>query len=396
VGAIREGSLRSEEYVSGKGRAMDPVDRRTVMLGMLGVAGVAVAGCSGGSPTASPTGATSSPSLTSPSATAGTRLRWPLSGKLIKNASAAEHAAVAVKVPDNENEHPQVGLDKADIVFVELDGYRDAAGYSSTRLVPLFHSHLPDDVAPVRSIRPVDVPLLSPVGAIIGSTGATGWVLNYVKHFRRHVEGSLTYLVTKGNGSYSIDRSRVRTYQGVTYYDRAVVCHPRVLAEQTTKFRNGPQQAYFPFAETEAEVSTRSGANARIIHVPWKEGHSYDMGYHYHEKSGRYLRSMPWGPHVLADGTRVATDNVLVIRARQRYAKVYSGRGRAEPIHDIIRADGTFYYFHGGTYVTGTWTKGAVDETFRFTLTDGRPLKMAPGQTYVELPRYHARVLITA
>lgn len=370
---------------------MDPLDRRTLMLGMLGLAGAAVAGCSPRSPAA---GATS-PSA-SPSAIVDPRPRWPLTGVLAKNASAAEHAAVAVKVPDNKNEHPQAGLDSADIVFVELDGYKDAAGYGSTRLVPVFHSHLPDGVAPVRSIRPVDVPLLSPIGTIIGSTGATDWVLNYVKHFGRYVEGSLTYLATKGTGSYSIDPHRVRTYQGVTYYDRAVVCHPRLLAEQSKKFRNGPKQAYFPFAETEAEVSTAAGTAARSVRVPWKGGDSYDMGYLYQEKSGRYLRSMPWGPHVLADGTRVATHNVLVICARQRYAKIYSGPGHAEPIHDIISATGTFYYFHGGKYVTGTWTKGAVDEIFRFTLTDGRPLAMAAGQTYVELPNSHAKVRITA
>jgi hypothetical protein len=375
---------------------MDPLDRRTVMLGLLGAAGVALAGCSGDSPKGAIPGATPSTLPNpSPSSTTDPRPRWPLTGKLVKNASATERAPVAVKVPDNKNEHPQVGLDKADIVFVELDGYRDADGYSSTRLVPVFHSHLPDDVGPVRSMRPVDVPLLCPVGAIIGSTGAPRAVRSYVAHYRQHVEGSLTYLATKGTGSYSIDPSRVRTYQGVTYYDRAIVCHPRILAKQTKKFRNGPQQAYFPFAETDAEVSTTSGTRARIIRVPWKAGHSYDMGYRYDEMSGRYLRSMPWGPHVLADGTRVATDNVLVIRAKQRYAKI-SGKGHEEPIHGILRAKGTFYYFHGGSYVTGTWTKGATDQPFRFTLTDGRPLMMAPGQTYVELPSNHARVRITA
>ena len=130
--------------------------------------------------------------------------------------------------------------------------------------------------------------------------------------------------------------------------------------------------------------------------MPWKKGDTYDMGYSYDEKSGRYLRSMPWGKHVLADGTRVATDNVLVIRAKQHYAKLYPGSGGVEPIHDIIDANGTFYYFHGGRYVTGTWTKGAVNELFQFTLADGRPLKMAPGQTYVELPQVNANVRITA
>ncbi len=372
---------------------MNPLDRRTALLGLLGVA---VAGCSGASDGPAP-GPTSSPTPTaSPSATAAAPPRWPLTGALVTNASATAHAAVAVKVPDNKNEHPQAGLASADIVFVELDGYRDAAGYAGTRLVPVFHSHFPDGVAPVRSMRPVDVPLLSPIGAILASTGATGWVVNYVKHFGQYVEGSLTYLETRGTGSYSIDRARVRTYQGATYYDRAVVCHPRVLAQQSTKFRNDLRPAYFPFAATEAEISTASGAPARGVRVPWKSGDTYDMGYRYDEASGRYRRSMPWGPHVLSDGTRVAPDNVLVIRAVQRYAKIYSGSGHEEPLHDIIETSGTFYYFHGGAYVSGTWTKGTVEQTFQFTLSDGRPLAMAPGQTYVELARADADVRITA
>jgi hypothetical protein len=370
--------------------------RRAVMLGLLGAAGAAASGCSGPShPAAGATTAAPRPASAEPSPT-DSRPRWPLTGRLAPSAAALEHAAVAVKVPDNQNEHPQVGLDHADIVFVELDGYRDAAGYGSTRLVPLFHSDLPHDVAPVRSMRPVDVPLLGPVGAIIASTGAAGWVIDYIRHNRTYVDGSRTYLAAKGTGAYSIDPARVRSYRGVTYYDRAVVCHPRVLAHQTLRFATGPQQPYFPFAETSAQVSAVSGSPARAVKVPWKGGDSYDMGYRYDEKSGRYLRSMPWGPHVLADGTRVATDNILVVRARQRYAKIYPGSGHDEPIHEIINASGSFSYAHGGRYVTGTWTKAGIDQPFRFTLADGRPLQMAPGQTYVELPKADARVRITA
>jgi hypothetical protein len=376
---------------------MDDLSRRTLLLGALGATGATLAGCSGGSakhPAASTTPASSPSPTTSTAAVAGPP-RWPLSGIPLKDPAAAHHAAVAVKVPDNKNEHPQVGLDQADIVYVELDGYRDSSGYSSTRLVPVFHSHMASNVAPVRSIRPVDIPMLSPMEAIIGNTGATGWVLRYVKHYSEYLDGMLSYLATKGSGAYSIDPSRVRTYKGVTYYDRAVVCHPAVLARQTKKFRSGPPHVYFPFAPTNAQISTVSGKPARTIHVPWKKGDSYDMGYAYDEKSGRYLRSMPWGKHVLANGTRVAPDNVLVIRARQHYGKIYPGPGGAEPLHDIINAKGTFYYAHGGRYVSGTWSKGAVNSLFTFTLSDGSPLLMAPGQTYVELPQYNARVRIT-
>ena len=66
------------------------------------------------------------------------------------------------------------------------------------------------------------------------------------------------------------------------------------------------------------------------------------MGYDYDKKTKRYLRSVPWGPHVLENGTRVSTDNVLVIKAKQHYGKIFRGRGHDEPLHDIINARGRF------------------------------------------------------
>ncbi|HEY6683198.1 MAG TPA: DUF3048 C-terminal domain-containing protein, partial [Propionibacteriaceae bacterium] len=65
-------------------------------------------------------------------------------------------------------------------------------------------------------------------------------------------------------------------------------------------------------------------------------------------------------------------------------------------LHDIIKARGKFYYFNRGRYVTGTWRKGKVQEPFEFTLKDGSPLKMAPGQTFVELPNVGAKLRIKA
>ena len=375
---------------------MAQISRRAVLLG---VVGAGLAACSRPSPqlsvpsTPPPTPPSLPTATPSPSPSIDTRPRWPLTGKLLKNKDKATHAAVAVKVPDNRREHPQRGIDKADIVFVELEGYRDASGYSGTRLVPVFHSRMPDSVEPVRSMRPVDVPLLSPIHALIGNTGATSWVVNYVKHNRANLEGRLSYMNTRGTGSYGIDRSRVYTLNGATYYDKAVVCHPAILARQTKRFRSGPPQPYFPFATTRKEVSATGGKRGRSIKIPYK-GDSYFMGYEYDRKKKRYMRSMPWGPHVLADGTRVSTDNVLVIKAKQHYGKIFRGGGPADPLHDIIETRGKFYYFNRGRYVIGTWRKGKVQEPFEFTLKDGSPLKMAPGQTFVELPNVRAKLRI--
>jgi hypothetical protein len=46
--------------------------------------------------------------------------------------------------------------------------------------------------------------------------------------------------------------------------------------------------------------------------------------------------------------------------------------------------------------VIGTWRKGKVQEPFELTLNDGSPLKMAPGQTFVELPNVGAKLRIKA
>jgi hypothetical protein len=371
---------------------MAQISRRAVLLG---VVGVGLAACS--KPSAPPTPAPPTPSpipgaTASPSPSVDTRPRWPLTGKLLEDEGKARRAAVAVKVPDNRREHPQRGIDQADIVFVELEGYRDASGYSGTRLVPVFHSRMPGAVAPVRSIRPVDIPLLSPIHALIGNTGAANWVVNYVEHYRAHLEGGLSYMNTLGTGSYGIDRARVYTLDGDNYYDKAVVCHPAMLARLTKRFRAGPPQPYFPFAST-GEVSALQGNRGRSIRIPYK-GDGYLMGYEYDKKTKRYLRSMPWGPHVLADGNRVSTDNVLVIKAKQRYGQIFHGSGQDEPLHDIIKARGKFYYFNRGRYVIGTWRKGKVQDPFEFTLDDGSPLKMARGQTFVELPNLGAKLRI--
>ena len=266
---------------------------------------------------------------------------------------------MAVKVPDNRQEHPQRGINDADIVFVQLEGYLDADGYSSTRLVPVFHSKMPDTVEPVRSIRPVDVPLLSPMDAIIGNTGAAKWTIKYVKKHSQHLEAMLSYLATKGTGVV-----RDRPVAGLP------VPGPDLLRPGHHLPPEGPGQADQAVLGRAAagllpDRLQRQGGQHRAssratdgttLQVPYK-GDDYLMGYTYDKKSKRYLRSMPWGPHVLADGKRVSTDNVLVIKAHQHFE-------HHEPIHDIIDAKGTFYYFHGGKYVTGTWRKAGIAALF--------------------------------
>ncbi|WP_342372201.1 DUF3048 domain-containing protein [Propioniciclava soli] len=374
---------------------MTPLSRRAILAAFVGTAAV---GCSAPAAAPSPT-PTATPTAPAPSVTPtpepDARPRWPLTGQLVDDPALVQHAAVAVKVPDTRVEHPQLGLNDADLVFVQLDGYPDAHGESATRLVPVFHSRFPDAAGPVRSLRPSDLALLGPLRAVVGSTGAAGWVASYLAQRSDILDTGHTYLATRGTGAYSIDPSRIRTLSGKKYYDRAVRCHPALLAEVTGRFADGPPAPYLPYATGEQTPSTEAGFPATTVIVPWKSGSDYAMGYVFDAASGRYERSMPWGPHVLADGSRVTTDNVLVILAGQGSAKLAEGEGGPEPIHEVTDASGRFHYAHGGRAVSGQWSKAGVDAPFQFTLDSGEPLRVAPGRTFVELPRADAAVQIS-
>jgi hypothetical protein len=103
---------------------MAQISRRAVLVG---VVGVGLTACSKPSarlsvpPTLPPSLSPIPGATPTPFASVDARPRWPLTGKLLKDEGQARHAAVAVKVPDNRREHPQRGIDKADIVFVELE-----------------------------------------------------------------------------------------------------------------------------------------------------------------------------------------------------------------------------------------------------------------------------------
>ena len=295
-------------------------------------------------------------------------------------------------MPDNRQEHPQRGIDDADIVFVELEGYLDADGYSATRLVPVFHSTMPDTVEPVRSIRPVDVPLLSPMDAIIGNTGAAKWMINYVKNYRAHLEAMLSYLATRGTGSYGTDQSRVYQYQGQTYYDRATTCHPKVLAKQTKRFRDGPPQRVLPRSpRASKEVSTVEGQEGP--HGPGPvQGRRLPHGLHLRQVLGALPAQHAVGParpgrrQAGLDRQRAGHQGAPALR---RSPGGTTSRSTTSSTRRAPSSTST-----AGRYVTGTWRKAGVEKPFTFTLKDGTPLKMAPGQTFVELPDTKAKLRI--
>lgn len=367
---------------------MENLSRRAALLGALGLVGAGLVGCTSQSGPRTAGTPSSSPNTPAPTPSQDTRPRAPLTGALLTNPAALAHAAVAIKVPNLRLEYPQIGLNEADIVFCQPNG--DAY----TRFCAVYHSKFAESVNPVRSMRPVDVPLLAPMRPVFGNTGAANWVENYVNHHKQYLE-SLPFMAVQGTGAYGIDRKRVIVVNGQRMYDRAVVVHPKVLLKLAKRMKTAPPSLYLPFATGDDKPSTATGKPAKTIAIPYSRGNTYDMGYAYDAKTNKYLRVEPWGPHIMTDNQRVTADSVLIIRARWYMGKIFAGGGADDPIVDIVNKQGSFYYFNGGKYVVGTWSKGNVADLFKFTCQDGTPLKVAPGRTWIELPQQGADIRLT-
>ena len=326
-----------------------------------------LAACSGGTsdvgPTASPT----------PSPTAASVA--PLTGERVEPGAELDHPALAVKVSDVPEAHPQVGVDQADIVFVE------PLGTSYTRLAAVFHSDVPDVVGPVRSVRPVDGPLLGPLAPVFASSMGAGWVIEYVDDVADI--DSLGTLEVTGSGAYTQDATRTAPNH--------VFAHPDVLLDLSK--RSGPPDPYFAYAANpDGASAATAGTPATSVVVPY--GPAFIVRWRYDEASGRYLREQPWGPHVTSDGTQLGADNVLVLSAASTVEKLRPGSGTAVPVPQLVDSAGDFVALSGGQAVRGVWTKGRVNEPFELRTDDGEELLLAPGTTWVELPEPTAKVVV--
>ena len=168
--------------------------------------------------------------------------RAPLTG-LPGAKVALDHAAVTVKISNTPDAHPHRGITAADLVFVE------PIGVSATRIAAVFHSTLPDEVGPVRSLRVADAALIGPTHGVLANTMAAPDVLNYIDEVA-DVDNLGTLRVARREGAYRLDNARSDPHR--------VFAQPEQLLEISD--RRTPPPPYFSYGSSPAVVAAQAGA----------------------------------------------------------------------------------------------------------------------------------------
>ena len=325
-----------------------------VLLVGAGIAWAVTAGTKKPSPTAT-AGAPNIPNT--PPTTVGALC--PLTGVPASASSVPPRPALAVKVDNYPQARPQSGLDQADIVFEEpVEG-------GITRLVAVFQCQSPALVGPIRSARAVDAPILDQLSRpILIHVGGINPVIALLQNANL-INDDLYY-----RGSI------VKTVPGrYAPYDTYVsAASAWALNPTDTK----PPAALFTYSST-----APAGTPVTSIHIPFTG--TNNTLWTWDAASGHWLLSYSGRAANVAGGGQIATTNIVVQSVHVTYGPWLENDVGGLEVQSQLTGSGPLTVLRNGVAITGTWHRATVNDPTTLTASDGSPIALQPGQTWVEI-----------
>jgi Protein of unknown function (DUF3048) N-terminal domain/Protein of unknown function (DUF3048) C-terminal domain len=356
--------LGSDVSSAGSSRDAGFVVRVITAVAVGALTATAIGGCSSDSkpkPSPSASTATTTAVPTTPPTSAAPVIN-PLTGVGV----APNGPVIAVKIDDTAAGRPSLGLDKADVIYVE-----EAEGGLS-RMVAVFASAKPK-VRAVRSVRSSDSELLSQYGRII--VVASGGGGNSLHDLDRSILHGVIF--DRAQVGFSRDRSRPAPYNVVSDLVK-VSAAVKAGGVRKVGFIWAVDDPRLTGAKPGTTVSTRVGSTA--------------VGFVWDAKLARYVRTDRGQRVVAANGSPVAKPNVLV-----QFCQVNPDRSdvdvRGNPsAFTKSVGSGRVVLFRNGKRIEGKWSRRSIGAPTVFTDVAGKPLLFAPGGTFVALVRRGAPV----
>ncbi|MFO7690707.1 MAG: DUF3048 domain-containing protein [Cryobacterium sp.] len=326
---------------------------RSLALAAVLLPALLVTGCAGDVlPGAPPTPTSSDSAYTAPAE----KTLSPLRGESVP-AGSVQNPALSVKVDNHTAARPQVGLERADIVFEELvEG-------GLTRYVGVWQSDIPEMVGPVRSIRPMDPDIMSSFGGIAAYSGGAQ---PFLKLMRATPLVSVVF-DTDTTGLFTRTPDRTAPHHVLLNAAEAVARNAD-LAPPAQQFAYAPSVA----AATAVVDGTATGTmKTRFSPVRWPD-------WTWNAETSTYLRQQEGAPDLDADGAQLAATNVVVLRV-----DIDDTYGAIPKTTMIDSGEATVAA--GGKSVSATWTKASPTAAIQLVDAEGVTVRLAPGNTWIEL-----------
>jgi hypothetical protein len=272
-----------------------------------------------------------------------------------------------VKIDDTAPGRPQVGINKADIVYVE------AVEGGLTRLAAIFGTYKPAAVGYVRSTRPSDPDLLLQFGKITAA-------------YSGGAHDSLPRIHRSGIRSWSNDdgaRFFSRRARGASSYINLVLNLARVASVVHTPV---PHDIGWTFSRSLAGLPTHKGYVVRTV-VTGSYAHGTPVVFHYSRQLNKYVRYIGGVPQKSSSGHLVAARNVIVQKCRVvSHPRDTDVNGNPSQFTYTV-GRGPAVIYRDGKRINGTWRRDKVSDGTVWRTDGGKQIPLAPGNTWVILIR---------
>ena len=325
-------------------------------VALIAVAALALAGCAGddGAPdddVVTTGGGESSEAIVDDATIAA------LTGATIE-AGSLSRPALSGKIDNHPSARPQVGLDEADIVFEELvEG-------GLTRYLAIWHSSLPAEIGPVRSVRPMDPEIVSPFGGVFAYSGGQ------VRFIQMMQEAPVYNAI---HGQPDTEDTFYRTSAKVAPHN-VLVKAPELVNQHLNLPAPKRQFAYAPSVEESTAVVAGSPVTSMN---PRFSGFSSPT-WEWDGTQGVFLRFQTNGAADSASsGNQIFATNVVVLQVG------------IDVVEDIpttrLVNQGKGWIATGGSILEVNWFKATPESPIILTTDDGEEVLLGVGNTWIEL-----------
>jgi hypothetical protein len=329
---------------------------------VVAVAALAFVSCGGGGGKAK----TTAPTPTT-ARKAGAPLIWPLTGVADPLDQAQTRCAVTVKIDNTSASLPKYGVDQADVVYEEVV----EGGY--TRLAAIFHSQAPAKVGSVRSVRKTDQSLVTPIGGVFAYSGGAPYAID-------SINTAPVVRLDESHAGSTMFRVPRNTRPEFTLYAHVDQMYARCGEPK-------PPPPLFAYRSAKASVAGGAVSSVRVGFIS-----PFAVTWTWYAPSGTWKRSLYSSPET-ASGIPLAPKNVVVMTVSYVGGDPRDGNIGAEA---TLLGTGKLQVFTGGKVITGTWTRPDRAKPAKLLDAAGAEIKLAPGQTWVELPDASYPVTVTA
>jgi hypothetical protein len=292
----------------------------------------------------------------------------PLTGLLATNASIASRPAVIVKIDNDAAAPPQSGLDEADVVYEEVvEG-------GITRYLAVFQSQDADPVGPVRSVRKTDADIVRPIGGLFAYSGGIPPFISLIDStgitdVGANDDGSAYY---RSNGRYAPDNLYTST----------------TVLRQRTPAGVGPPPPLFDYVAPherfsepgEKAVSQVTVAMSGATVATW----SYDATTKQWDRSTNGHPQTAALSTALSPGPPVAFTNIIVEMVPYQDTGYTDPAGNPVPDANTV-GSGQALILSDGESAEASWSKPAPSAITTFQASDGSPIHLLRGTTWVML-----------